>query len=78
MHFNKDMNNLTLVYLIPQATKNKLCKFKAQTCLSRRSPASQAKGQLWAIAIDSKADQENATTSRTAHVAPASAGLYSG
>lgn len=53
------MNNLTLVYLIPQATKNKLCKPQMQTCLARRSPVSQAKGQLWEIAMDSKADQGN-------------------
>lgn len=70
------MNNLTLVYLIPQATKNVLFKSEIETCLSRRSPVSQAKGQLWEIPMDSKADQGNTTVSRTAHVVPDSAILY--
>ena len=72
------MNNLTVVYLIPQATKNKLCKSQIQTCLSRRSPVSQGKGQLWEIPMDPKADQGNTTISIRAHVVPASAGLHPG
>lgn len=72
------MNNSTLVYLTPQATKNKLCKSQIQACLSRRSPASQGEGQLWEIPTDTTADQGNTTISRTARVVPARAGLGPG
>lgn len=63
-HFNKDMN--------------KLSKSQIQTCLSRRSPVSQAKGQLREIPMDSKADEGNTTLSKTARAVPDSAGLYLG
>lgn len=67
------MNNLTLVYLIPQAFKNKLCKSQRAAFTAEAQSATAVGNSHF-----SRADQGNSITSRTAHGVPALAGLCAG